>query len=387
MNILHTIAGILEHTGGPAQSVPMLCSALVKRNNKVILATLQGPLSAAALDSRNAGVDLRTYAKLPGQFSIAMSRALPGICAQSDVIHGNGVWLHPNWATGKCARKQRKAMVISPRGSLQTRALEHSKWKKKLAGALFDNKYLRYAACLHAASLDEYESIRKYGLTNPVAIVPNGVDIPDQFDSRLFLQQRPELQGKKIVLFLSRISWEKGLPLLAEAWEKLHKEHDDWHLVIAGAGEAGYELEIKKLFASKGLSNNTSWTGLLKGPEKWSALAAADLFVLPTHSENFGIAVAEALAAGVPVVTTHGAPWQEIVKHECGWWVPVDADSLIIAMRDALSLSNEKRKTMGRNGRLLMESKYSWAQIAAQMESVYHWILKGGQSPTCVRID
>ncbi|MCR4307710.1 MAG: glycosyltransferase [Candidatus Berkelbacteria bacterium] len=387
MKILHTIAGIWEHTGGPAESVPMLCLELAKRGNNVRLATLEGPLSKTVKRCGREGVDLLTFPKLPGQFSIALSRALPDLCKTSDIIHGHGLWLQPNWATAKNAASTKKPLVISTRGSLGPKSLRHSYWKKKVAAALFDNRSLRYASCIHATSIMEYESVRAFGLRNPVAIIPNGVELPTTGIRGDFFEKFPALRGKRILLFLSRLSWEKGLPLLAEAWEGLKREFIDWHLVIAGQGEPGYEKEIKNLFASKGLCESVIWTGLLKGEEKWSALAAADLFVLPSHSENFGIAIAEALAIGVPVITTHGTPWSELVDKDCGWWVPVEANAIEKALREAMSLPGEKRKVMGENGKALIKEKYVWRQVAEQMESVYRWILAGGIPPVCLKID
>jgi glycosyltransferase involved in cell wall biosynthesis len=314
---------------------------------------------------------------------------MPELCINADIIHGHGLWLHTNWITGRYARNSSKPLVISPRGSLLPRRLAHSSIKKEIAALLFDRSNLRYASCIHATSEIEYESVRAYGLDNPVAVIPNGVAetlLDTTLSENALVERFPEIKNKKIILYLSRLSWEKGLPLLAAAWAKLAAQFADWHLLIAGKGESQYEEEIRRIFDSKGLSARVTWTGLLLGREKISAYAVADLFVLPTHSENFGLVVAEALAAGVPVITTHGAPWNELVEYGCGWWVPIDEDDLAEALRVALSLPDAERRRMGENGRQLVLKKYSWDAIAKNMMEVYQWVLSGGIVPPCVRL-
>lgn len=175
MKILHTISGIWEHTGGPAESVPNLCSGLARFGNQVTIATLDGLLSSAALESRKAGVDIKMYPHT-GQFSLFIYPAIDHLAKEADLIHGHGLWLSTNWATGRAARRNTTPLITTLRGSLNPNALRHSRWKKRIAGILFDNDNLRSARCLHATSLEEYQAIRAYGLKNPVAIIPNAVD-------------------------------------------------------------------------------------------------------------------------------------------------------------------------------------------------------------------
>jgi len=235
----------------------------------------------------------------------------------------------------------------------------------------------------------EYESIRSYGLRNPVAVIPNGVNYNistqewNEFGEHFFARY-PELKGKKILLFLSRLSWEKGLPLLADSWGRLARQFPEWHLVIAGAGTKQYEVDIKNQFIKKGVSKQITWTGLLKGNDKFGAFGAAELFILPTHSENFGIAVAEALAAGVPAITTHGAPWKELSDNKCGWWVPINIDDITAALYEGMAMSIEERRAMGARGRRLISDKYIWPAIGSQMGDVYKWLLGQADMPSCV---
>lgn len=390
IHILQTISGIWEYTGGPAESVPMLCMELARNGNKVTLATLKGPLSEATRNCQAKGVELLTYPYIKGQFSPAFAKAIPELCKKHEVIHGHGLWLHVNWVTGSSARRFNKPLVISPRGSLIPQRLAHSYWKKKIAEFFFDKQNLKYASCLHATSIQEYESIRDHGLNNPVAIIPNGVKM-QVLDKHILKQELihkyPKLKDKKIILYLSRISWEKGLPLLAEAWANVSADFKNWHLLIGGQGPQKYENEIKKLFSEKGLSERVTWAGLLLGEEKLSALALAELFVLPTLSENFGIAIAEALSTGIPVITTQGAPWPDLIEWECGWWIPIDASHLANALREALALPDSVRQEMGEKGKRLIQSKYTWEEVASQMTAVYDWIIRKDKPPHCVKID
>lgn len=126
------------------------------------------------------------------------------------------------------------------------------------------------------------------------------------------------------------------------------------------------------------------WVGEVDEMAKWDLYGSADLFVLPTFSENFGIVVAEALASGVPVVTTTAAPWGALAEHRCGWWVDVGVEPLAEALREATALSDAARHTMGRRGRALVEERYSWAHVAEQMRTAYGWVTGNGDRPECV---
>jgi glycosyltransferase involved in cell wall biosynthesis len=360
----------------------------VQKEIDVILATLEGPLSGPAMACIKDGVDLRTYSH-HWQFSLKIIGAINEISKNIDIIHGHGLWLPANWATGFYAKRYNKPFVITTRGALNPNALSHSVWKKRLAGLLFDNRNLHYADCIHVTSSDEYESIRSYGLKNPVAVIPNGID----FETFNNLHKRSShignfkgLEGKKVLLYLSRISWEKGLVELAESWDRIAPEFEDWVLLIVGDGKPEYVSKLKARFdAGKG-RDRIVWTGILTGSEKLEAYAVADLFVLPSHTENFSLVTAEALAAGVPVVTTRGTPWSDLKEKNCGWWVPIGTEHLTGALRQAMNLPDVERQKMGENGKRLIEGKYTWGRIAAEMVSVYDWILNGRDIPDCVRM-
>lgn len=389
MKVLHTISGIWINTGGPAESVPLLCSSLVENKNEVTIATLKGNLSLEAIECKKKGVNLRLYSHVKS-CSLSIGLAIFRLSFRMNLIHNHGLWQPTNWFAGLIAKYTQKPLVVSPRGCLEPLRLNHSRWKKKITSFLIDDHYLKYSSCIHVCSELEYQSVRLYGLKNPVAIIPNAVRYSPSDDEKLYYRNNfflryPNLENKKILLFLSRLSWEKGLPFLAETLEAVSDKFSDWHLLISGSGIESYEVEIKSIFNKKNLANQVSWTGHVSGNEKLEVLSAANLFILPTHSENFGIAVAEALSFGIPVITTHGAPWGDLLKYKCGWWVRLEKNNLVIALLEALQLSDKQLAIMGENGRKLIASKYTWEKAGGAMSEVYHWIIHGGNAPDSIK--
>jgi glycosyltransferase involved in cell wall biosynthesis len=236
---------------------------------------------------------------------------------------------------------------------------------------------MRRADLLHATSDAEYEEIRALGFTSPVAIIPNGIDVPDS------AVQQPASRSKTL-LFLGRIHPTKGIDTLLRAWGRLQASHCDWSLVIAGKGEPQHEAQLQRSVKEQRL-DRISFPGPLYGGVKSAAYYDAGLFVLPSHSENFGIAVAEALAHGCPAVVSRGAPWAGLDREGCGWWVDDDVDALAQSLDSAMSLPPERLAAMGQKGRSWMERDFSWSTISAQFEEAYRWAIHGGETPRWVR--
>jgi glycosyltransferase involved in cell wall biosynthesis len=392
LKLLHIISGVWEHTGGPSESLPGLCTALVDEGCEVTLAALDGPMANSVWECQASGVKVQLFKpnfRHTIWYSSDLSRQLPALAQCVDVIHVHGLWEYPMWVGGQVARKFNIPLVMSPRGSLNPLALTRSRWKKKLVGSVFDDKNLKAASCLHATANAEYLGFRRYGLTNPVAVIPNAVNSVniDGVSKNIVLELFPELIGKRILLFLSRINPTKGLIDLAKAWGEVASKNPDWHLVIAGPDERGHLAEVQKAFAENGVVGQVSFTGPLYGRNRESVLASADLFILPTHTENFGIAIAEALSAGIPVITTHGAPWEGLKTHDCGWWVPIGKDGLVSALLEALTIPEGALRDMGCHGKVWTEESFTWAAAAKSMMAVYRWLLNQNQPPGCVRFD
>lgn len=282
----------------------------------------------------------------------------------------------PNVYPGIAARKSHVPYIVAPRGTLSEWAMASGSWVKKAFWPFIQKPALDPVTCFHATAASEYEDIRRLGFQQPVAIIPNGVDIPD-LPPKLYSNTRT-------LLFLSRIHPTKGLDILLKAWGALQNRFDDWEIRIVGPDSGdGYLPKMKRLATELGLKRVT-FEGPLYGTDKLEAYRKSELFVLPTHSENFGMAVAEALASGVPVIVTKGAPWGELEQNKGGWWIDIGLGPLVACLEKALTVSPENLSEMGLHGRAWMKNEYSWDKIGLRMLEVYNWVLKGGRKPDCV---
>jgi len=236
----------------------------------------------------------------------------------------------------------------------------------------------RAVDCFHATSEQEYDDIRAYGLTQPVAIIPNGIDVLD-LDPAIPPPSSPS------VVSLGRVHPIKALDKLILAWKQIEDDFPQWCLKIVGPSEGGYVDKLLEL--SKSIeANNVSISGPVFGQKKRALLREAELFALPTLNENFAMTVAESLAAGTPVISTKGAPWQGLEENRCGWWIDHGVEPLAAALRCAISLSAAERAAMGARGRAWMMRDFAWKTIARQMAEVYIWLCEGGKPPGCVRV-
>jgi glycosyltransferase involved in cell wall biosynthesis len=238
---------------------------------------------------------------------------------------------------------------------------------------------LAHAVMFHATADAEAESLRRSGFQQPIAVIPNGVAVPERE------RVKSTSAAPRRALFLSRLHPKKGLPMLIEAWARV--EPKDWELVLVGPSEDGHRAELEKQVRQRGLGEAVTFRGPVADDAKWSEYRKADLFVLPTHSENFGIVVAEAMAAGLPVITTTGAPWEELETHGCGWWVEPEVDSIKQALKEAVHCTDEERRAMGKRGRQLVKEHYSWQGVAERMIAAYHWLLGSESRPDHVQLN
>jgi glycosyltransferase involved in cell wall biosynthesis len=265
---------------------------------------------------------------------------------------------------------------------LSPEALAFSRQRKALFWSLLQGPAYANAAAWHATSDAEAEDLRQFGVTAPIAIIPNGVDEAPTFGG--FLSPSPP-KGTHTLLFLSRIHPKKGLMNLLAAWQHVSDQFPTWHLRIVGPDEAGHAGELTSRIRALGLSRITLEPPVF-GDEKWKLLASADLFVLPTQNENFGIVVAEALSAGVPAIVTKGAPWSGLQENECGWWIDQGVAPLSNALNVAMRLSDGELYALGENGRVWVRQAFGWERIARNMISVYDWLGSDRAPPDCVYI-
>jgi glycosyltransferase involved in cell wall biosynthesis len=258
-------------------------------------------------------------------------------------------------------------------------ALKISRLKKRVFWMLLQRAALEAADCLHATATAEYEEIRSSGLVAPVAIIPNGIDIPD-------ILRLPRPSGRmRTILSLGRIHPKKGLDRLVYAWANLEREFPDWNVRIVGPAERRHDSELRSLAAHLGLQRLT-----IEEPVydelKTAIYRVSDLFVLPTLNENFAVTVAEALAAEVPVIATNGAPWAGLETERCGWWIEQGVEALEQALARAMRLPRSELNAMGASGRRWMVRDFGWDKVAREMSSVYSWLIHGGPPPPTVRL-
>jgi len=375
MKLLHTISSIDISGGGPSKSISDLCSQLVKKNIEVNILTNVSD-NPYLIESPNTNLQLN-FVKSES-YKFALNRILQN--EKFDLLHGHGIWQMPVHYMSQIARRKNIPYIVSPRGMLEPWALNANKWKKKLALWLYQYKDLEKANCIHATAQMEADNIRKLGFSNPIAIIPNGIDV-----SEFPLIAEKQIKEKYTLLFLSRIHIKKGIELLVEAWSKIDKNlRHNWEIIIVGNGEADYIKSLQNLINIKELDSEIKIVGPQFGSEKIKMYHEADLFVLPTYSENFGIVVAEALACGVPVITTKGTPWSDISTNKAGWWIDIGVEPLVLALQEAITLCVEVRHQMGINGRKLIIEKYSIETVSNNMVQLYEWVINNVKRPEFV---
>lgn len=387
LRVAQVIAGLDPIYGGPSYSVPRLCEALAAAGAETMLLSVANEAGGQREAYDRGYRDCRfgwDYARTPVlrglRSSQGLSRALRDAALSVDVIHNHGLWLMPNLRAGSAAAGGRTPLIISPRGMLAPAALAFSRLKKRAFWALLQGPATRGAACIHATSDQEYEEIRSFGLANPVAVIPNGIDLPEAPAG----QRMPPAQ--RVVLSLGRVHPKKGLARLVRAWSKVEASCPEWRLRIAGPPEAGHDDELRVLAMALGLTR-VSVEGPIYGEAKTIAYQDADVFVLPTLNENFGLTVAEALAAGTPAISTKGAPWSGLDSEGCGWWIDHGIEPLAAALANAMELPRDSLKAMGDKGREWMKLRFCWDRIAHDMLDVYLWLARGAAPPPAVRFD
>jgi glycosyltransferase involved in cell wall biosynthesis len=364
--------------GGPPRSILGLCKALLKVGVEVevFTTTANGVLDLpASMEGTNVyeGVPVRYFSRaFPRRLfgAIGLAETIRSVLGGYDLLHIHGLWNLPAWVASQPARRIGLPYVISPRGMLESGSLAHNSWRKRLAYLIAERRNLSKATLLHATSEREGETLRSYGFDAEIAVLPNGVNIWEEdapprgaFRCRYGLDE-----GAKLIVFLGRIHPIKRLDILAEAFSQAHEAIPDTRLVIAGPDECGHREALEPMFAR--FSNAVYWIGEVGGADKQSLLRDADVLVMCSDSESFGMSVVEAMAAGVPVVVTRTCPWREIETTRCGFWIAQDSSEIANAVKYILNHPAEA-EAMGERGKLQARAKYDWDSIARKMADHY----------------
>ncbi len=368
MHVCHIVPSLEERHGGPSKSVRALANAEAALGEQVeLLATLepgQPPVETAA--------DAAKIQVFPREAPQWLCRST-GLAAQlnattCDVVHNHALWLLTLRYARNTARRQEVPLVISPRGMLSGWAYEHRRWRKQLAGLFVHPGALHAAAGWHATSPEERDDIRALGFKQPVCVSPNGVPLPA--DGELAAARTawnelcPATKTRPVALFYSRFHRKKRLRELIDLW--LSAPRGDWLLLIVGVAEDYTPAELSAAVAAAGATDRVV---VFEGAGRPPPYAIASLFVLPSHSENFGLVIAEALAAGVPALVTDTTPWSGLAANGCGWCVSWENYGATLAT--ALSTPAAELTAMGRRGRDWAAREFSWARAAGLLVEFY----------------
>ncbi len=317
--------------------------------------------------------------------------------ADLDILSTHGLWKYCSVASQRWHRRTGRPYIVHPEGMLESWALQNAKWKKKIAALLYEDRHLRGATCLRALCEAEAQSIRSYGMRNPICVIPNGIDLPELVESSTLESESPVFrtfaQGRRIFLYLGRLHPKKNVANLVRAWKQILDSHPStrasWVLAIAGWSQRGYEQELKHLAgdldtaATPGLAS-IAFLGPRFGTEKNECYRGCDAFIMPSLSEGLPITVLEAWAHAKPVLMTLECNLPEGFAAGAALQIGTGPDEIAAGLKQVIEMSDDDRRAMGNRGRNLVETKFSWHRIGEQMCSVYEWVLGGGPLPEVI---
>lgn len=373
MQIVHVIRDLELSSGGPSRSIPQLVLSINQAtqgtdwSQHLVFGDRGQPNATVAAATNLKSHGIRSHSRLATFNALADCTSELHGCQPITILHVHGLWSPELHGVVRWARTKNIPYVVSPRGMLSQWCFNH-KWLKKRIGWLFYQRQdLMKAAAIHATSDDEQNDVRRMGLNSPIFVIPNGMQVCEGI-------RKPNTSTQpRLAVCITRLHPVKGLDLLIEAWAR--SQLSNWKLVIAGPSEAGMRERLDSQIKSSQQQSSIELLDSVEGAKKAALLNEAELFVLPSYSENFGMAIAESLAHGIPVITTTGTPWSSIVSNRCGWFVTPEVQGLQQALVEATSCSAEKLVDMGRRGQALIANDYSWKAVASRMLDAYSSIV------------
>ncbi|MEM9153698.1 MAG: glycosyltransferase [Cyanobacteria bacterium P01_F01_bin.33] len=316
-------------------------------------------------------------------YSPDMTRAL--VSKNYNIVHQHGIWQAFSRDVTLWGQRRGRPVVISPRGMLDPWALKKSKWKKRVASSLYERRNLRRAACLHALNSAEAAAIRAFGLENPIAVIPNGVSIPNLSVAHC----RPTClknDHRKVLLFLGRLHQKKGILETIKAWHLLKLSAPEvtcqWRLVIAGWDDGNYGRVLISHAERLNLLDDVTFSGRVLGEDKDALLSNAEAFILASFSEGMPMAVLEAWSFRLPVFMTNACNLPEGFK--TGAAIELSTDPQMICQTLKQSLNSPQLSDVGIRGRKLVEENFTWDKVVKELLQVYRWLTLGSERPNCV---
>jgi len=381
--------------GGPPRSILGLCRGLRQAGVEVsVLTTSANGDTELSPEVTHAGF----YAGIPVRYlprsypklyfhARGLVNVLEADIHEYDLVHLHGCWNFLCWEAAHICRAEHVPYIVSPRGMLERWSFEHTRVKKWLAYHLVEKRNLTSAATIHVTSDEERCTVERLGLSRPIVVIPNGInyveytELPDRSCLRDRYGIRPE---ECVILYLGRVHPQKGLEVLGAAFELMLKERPCARLVVAGQSDPRYMVTLVQRFHHLLDSGHWIFTGQLEGKDRLAAFGASDIFALTSYSENFGLAVAEAMAAGLPVVLSRECPWPQVEQWQSGFWVQNDPVNIAEALL-TLSADEELRHRLGENGRRGVFASLGWPRIAEKMRSAYEECLRVSTGSACSR--
>ncbi len=371
LQITHILRDLDIASGGPSRSVPALAQNQAKQEG-VKISVFYQDRGNPVIQLPDNPVNYQAISGRRSQIGRSLNSLAGGKPVEPGILHIHGLWRPLLHHSASWARAHNIPYVISTRGMLANWALGHKAAKKKIAWHLYQKRDLAEADCLLASSESERKDIESLLSGKQVVAIPNGCeDAPVKTEVSGLL---PCGSGIRWALAMGRLHPVKGYAELIEAWASLGPRH--WKLAIAGPDEDGYRAHLKTLIDKHDLAEKVFLPGEVDDTRKWSLFDQCELFIAPSKTENFGMAIAEALQSGTPVITTRGTPWHELLDHRCGWWIEHGVPELRAALAEATQLDATTLRTMGENGHRLISAQYSWGSVAAKTLDLYQAILE-----------
>ena len=373
--------------GGPAKSIPYLVKGLESldiRGHILSIKHHENEINEIVNKNNLNWTSFSNRLIKDSYYSKALKNYLINVIKMEKniIFHSHNLWNFIPYISYRLARKYQIPLVSSLRGSI-----EFNKLKKIIAWKIYQKKIFQASNTIHVTNEKDIINLKKLGISSPIAFIPNGGDL-DEFkfmNTKNVSKKNLGLEiDKSYVLFLSRIHPEKGLKYLVNSWTKISNRYPNWDLLVVGPTfDEKYYKEIKFYIKKFNLENRVHFKGMLRGNDKIDCYSASSLFVLPSHSENFGNVIMEAMSAKLPVITTCGTPWQEIEKNNAGWWVKLNLTNIENALLEAFMCSEDELKKKGMNGFRLIQ-KYDYKYQCIKMKQVYNWILQNDNKPNFV---
>lgn len=387
IHIVHVVESLDTQYGGPAQSVPLLARESHRLGAVISFISANWTRQVqenAIIEHMDASwVRLTRLGPDKLRYSPKLLKSLRRVASPPrTIMHVHNLWNYVPFAAYHIAKLQGIPLVVSLRGTMSDWAWSQNSLAKQVAWRLFQKAMLDSASAIHATSVEEADSVQARRVTSPVHLIPNGIDLAEfsRLSTRCDAKLKLGLDARKRhLLFLSRLHPKKGIEKLVDAWSMLHASvRRQWQLLIVGESkDPHYRLSLQKRVEAKRVSESISFLGHLPGAQRLEAYAAAEAFVLPSYSENFGIVVLEALAAGLPIITTTGTPWREVEERGAGYYIEARRDALLNAML-SIMINDDLRERMSIEARVIAQ-RYSWKRIGESFDALYKFVLTGSR--------